>query len=207
MDTAITLPTVAYSTARMHRIASMLQEIGHHFRKQGAFGTEHRNGTKCVYSSTWDNGTSVKCAIGCLLSDRAMELEPNSCGVRDLSSTTHGELYERMECCGLRWETLDAVMVTQWREFLCTIQSVHDSLSVTCWRNEPEPEESAHFYDLRLAQFIFIMLEAGEVINYAALHNKTIAYTHRPDGYALLGENAKLLDRLIESAMVCCLKH
>ena len=160
----------SYSPSRIVGCADILKTVNDHFELQGEFGTQEPHGTSCCNIVTRSDGKICKCAVGALMSPRALDVESRQSTADDLSDETIEEIHSNFDwrdwsneiSVSLSWEQHPATKARQFRAFLKAIQAAHDGFS-----NPFDWERSYKYRSLRFQQLRFVISESELILREA----------------------------------------
>ena len=152
----------SFNQTRILGAAAVLNSIILHFEEQMEFGLEDPMQSQCCNIVTRPDGTVCKCAVGALMSGRALSVERANSNAMDLGDETIKEIYAAHifnTVGGLEAAHLPPYKVKQFRNFLKAVQSAHDGFAVRF-----SGEFASQHAHLRFAMMMFLLREAEAIL-------------------------------------------
>lgn len=203
-----------YSTGRLNGIIDILGSIRRHFEDQQEFGLEAPHKSQCCNIATRPDGKVCKCAVGALMSDRALIDEAANANAKQLSDQTLGEIHDNFAWnrgggAALEWAFHPPYMVNKFRLFLAAVQFVHDGFAARMDGEKCKEDGKAawgEYSALRLQQFLFALSEAEETLRDMVENGYDIdrAKSYRPELDLVMGGNMK---RRVEELVFAALTY
>lgn len=199
-----------YSIGRISGIVSILESVRDHFEAQQEFGLENPSLSVCCNIVTRSDGKVCKCAVGALMSERALKAEKTSSNAHDLSEETIGEIHDNVvwSCGGgvvLEWAFHPPSLVNKFRQFLAAVQFVHDGFASRMDGEKCNEDGTGEYAALRMQQFLFAIREVEHTLRDMIEHRygPERAKGYRPVLLSVMNENMKhRTDTLLDTALV-----
>lgn len=197
----------SYSSGRLAGCADILKTVNNHFEWQGEFGTEVPNGTSCCNIAIRDDGKVCKCAVGALMSPRALDAEDPNSNAENLSEKTIEEIHSNFDWrswpngrgISLSWDQHPSTKAQQFRSFLKAIQAAHDGFA-----NPFDWERSYKYRSLRFQQLRFVISEVELILRELLRTNNSIEdiKSQMVDPHKVLGETrTTYTDQILNAAL------
>ena len=199
-----------YSIGRLSGIVTILESVRGHFEAQQEFGLENPSLSVCCNIAKRPSGKVCKCAVGALMSERALKAEKTSANAHDLSEETLGEIHDNVvwSCGGgvaLEWAFHPPSIVNKFRQFLAAVQFVHDGFASRMDGEKCNDDNTGEYAALRLQQFLFAIREVEHTLRDMIEHRygPERAKGYRPDAVYVMGGSMKQrTETLFDAALV-----
>jgi len=150
------------SLDRRSYCSNILNTVATHFEQQKKFGSDGTAGAACYNLVTRKDGSTVSCAVGCLMSEEMREINPKGT-IFGFAPASIAALHDR-QWTGALYVDLHLDTRVAFTDMMSGLQGLHDSIYGSLF--DPRAEEAAVGVLVHALKWLQWMVDTGHSLQY-----------------------------------------